>query len=413
MTRIQFWGDLAATGFGTVTADLGRELLNLGHDVRFVSQNEWAELPEPFASRTFQLGAEDLDPQRAAVAGMSSLAMLMDRIVAVMEGRAWSDGWAPEAAIILGDFVNVRLLVGADETTQAAFAKVPTFHYVPIEGVNLPPAWAGLWAILRPVAMTNFGAGEIAKIVGYTPPMVYHGVDTEQFRPATRERPIWRKGVAIRDKASAKRALGWPAEMKVILRTDRNMPRKRYAAMIRGLAPVLAQRPDTALVLHCLAHDEGGDLRDELSKYPEALRSRILLTDGGGQLSRDDLTVLYNAADLYVSTSAEGFGLTIAEAMACGTPAVGLNYSAVPEVIGSGGGLVRAAPYDNEYGFCWALPDERQLGEVVSTLLDNDLERVRRGRTAAEHVRKSFQWSRAAIQFSGLIREATVSEVAA
>ncbi len=34
MTRILFFGDLAATGFGTVTMDLGRALLDRGEDVR-------------------------------------------------------------------------------------------------------------------------------------------------------------------------------------------------------------------------------------------------------------------------------------------------------------------------------------------------------------------------------------------
>ena len=40
MTRVLFLGDLAGTGFGTVTRDLGRELLARGLDVRFMSLNE-------------------------------------------------------------------------------------------------------------------------------------------------------------------------------------------------------------------------------------------------------------------------------------------------------------------------------------------------------------------------------------
>jgi len=53
--RLLFFGDMAATGFGTVTMDLGRELLALGHDVRFVSQNDSGDLPEPFGSRTWKI----------------------------------------------------------------------------------------------------------------------------------------------------------------------------------------------------------------------------------------------------------------------------------------------------------------------------------------------------------------------
>ena len=57
MTRLLFAGDLAQTGFGTVTIDLGRALLGLGVDVRFLSLNETGVVPpEPFASRTALLG---------------------------------------------------------------------------------------------------------------------------------------------------------------------------------------------------------------------------------------------------------------------------------------------------------------------------------------------------------------------
>ncbi len=51
-SRILFFGDLAATGFGTVTQDLGRALIAKGIDVRFVSMNDTTGLGEPFASRT-------------------------------------------------------------------------------------------------------------------------------------------------------------------------------------------------------------------------------------------------------------------------------------------------------------------------------------------------------------------------
>ncbi len=58
MTRVLILGDSAGTGFGTVTANLGREMLALGEEVRFVSINEQpkGELTEPFAGRTAVIG---------------------------------------------------------------------------------------------------------------------------------------------------------------------------------------------------------------------------------------------------------------------------------------------------------------------------------------------------------------------
>lgn len=59
--------------------------------------------------------------------------------------------------------------------------------------------------------------------------------------------------------------------------------------------------------------------------------------------SDDQLLLLYNAASLLVLPSRyEGFGLTAIEAMACGTPAPGLEPSSLPEVVGEAG--VLAAP---------------------------------------------------------------------
>jgi glycosyltransferase involved in cell wall biosynthesis len=90
------------------------------------------------------------------------------------------------------------------------------------------------------------------------------------------------------------------------------------------------------------------------------VQARVLVPDlwsTVGFVPRSVLVALYNAADLYVSVSAEGFGLTIAEAEACGVATVALDYSAVPEVVGPCGTLVPVDRiYDNEYAHHWALP---------------------------------------------------------
>ena len=64
-----------------------------------------------------------------------------------------------------------------------------------------------------------------------------------------------------------------------------------------------------------------------------------------GYIPEEDLTSLYNGADLFVFPSLyEGFGLPVLEAMACGTPVVTSNTSSLPEVAGEAALLVD--PYD-------------------------------------------------------------------
>ena len=54
-----------------------------------------------------------------------------------------------------------------------------------------------------------------------------------------------------------------------------------------------------------------------------------------GNPDKDTLVSIYNAADILLSPSLyEGFGLTIVEAMACGTPVITSNVSSLPEVTG-------------------------------------------------------------------------------
>lgn len=65
------------------------------------------------------------------------------------------------------------------------------------------------------------------------------------------------------------------------------------------------------------------------------------------QPDRDALIRFYNAADVLLAPSLyEGFGLTVLEAMACGTPTIVANASSLPEVVGDAGILVE--PLDVE-----------------------------------------------------------------
>jgi glycosyltransferase involved in cell wall biosynthesis len=417
--RVLFLGDLARTGFGTVTMDLGKAMLDAGEDVRFVSQNELPDLDEPFLSRTFSLQSLMATASMFGGAMPTSVeaAAFLPNIVSgqsgnyfMASGHAWGE-WKPEAIILLGDFVAVRLMASP---YIEAFRQVPTYHYVPIEGIDLPPRWSQTWQIIRPVAMSEFGADEIEHVMGYRPPVVYHGV-SEDFWPATPERPIVLKDPndpkllrKVTSKASAREFFGWNPRAKIVLRTDRHMPRKLYNALMRSMAPILMERDDTFLVLHVQVWDQGGDIADTASKFAQKVQDRIVVSNGGGEWDRAHLNALYNTADVYASCSAEGFGLTIAEAIACGIPAVGLQYSAVPEVIGPAGMVVPVATiYDNQYDHFWATPQELNLTASIRWLLEHPHRAQAIGALGPRHVRSRFSWTQAAERFGIILRGGT------
>lgn len=61
----------------------------------------------------------------------------------------------------------------------------------------------------------------------------------------------------------------------------------------------------------------------------------------GQAMSQKILNKLYNASDIFaLPTMGEGFGLIFQEAMATSLPCISTNYSAVPEVLGDGRGLL-------------------------------------------------------------------------
>ena len=81
---------------------------------------------------------------------------------------------------------------------------------------------------------------------------------------------------------------------------------------------------------------------DSETKFPENVIHIPYLN------STNDLAKIYTSAMVYVHLSVEDtFGKVIAEAMACGTPAVVFNSTAIPEIVGDGCGYV-AEPHNIE-----------------------------------------------------------------
>ncbi len=112
----------------------------------------------------------------------------------------------------------------------------------------------------------------------------------------------------------------------------------------------------------------------------EAPPAGVLLA---GELAAAELVDLYGAADLMVSPSTfEGFGLTFAEAMACGCPVVGVATSSVPEVVGRGGLLVERS-------------DPGLIAGAIERLASEPELRRELGRAALDQA-TGFSWDRAA-----------------
>lgn len=427
--RLLIFGHHSHTGFGVVTESLATRFLERGIDLRILAVNHRGEpVRGPLAGRVWP-------------ANMFGNAFGGDISTGAIDGSLWrrldgADDWKPDQVLVVSDMSG---FIGHMGKVTPAWLSLPVWHYCPIEGDNLPVSWRDIWnqpgrrnngevlgGAFRPVAMSRYGQRVIAEHIGRDVPLVYHGVDADTFRPVSATHPLPYKGKLLGSKEACKAVLGFDPRTKLVLRTDRHVPRKFYHTLFTAMSAVFAEDPDVVLLIHCRPQDEGGDLLEEVARLPREQWTRVKFTnahDTWQGLPTEELVVLMNAADLYVSTtSGEGFGLTLAESLACEVPVVSTGWAAEIEVVGPGGILVPplhdeygdVVRYHSTYGMDWAMPDPHGFVDPVLALLNKPSRRRELGRAGRRHVTSSFRWSDAADQFMALFDSASVpSEVAA
>ncbi len=131
-----------------------------------------------------------------------------------------------------------------------------------------------------------------------------------------------------------------PAGRRFVLVVGQFAPYKNHEVAVRAFALALQDRPEFDLILvQRMGKGTRGLLRlaDELG-----IGGRVRLLPAIG---REELVQLYSSAAALLHPSlCEGFGMPLAEAMACGCPVVASDVSAMPEV--TGGAALLANPRD-------------------------------------------------------------------
>jgi glycosyltransferase involved in cell wall biosynthesis len=215
------------------------------------------------------------------------------------------------------------------------------------------------------------GRSPIAKACGgvrVVPP----GIDTTVFKP--------------QDKNMCRQHLDLPADAFVIATggaslTDAN---KNVPWLFEQLSHLLDLRGIIVLVF-----GEGA------VPAPDGLNVRFT----GAVPGRRELAWLFGAADVFVSASLmETYGMTLVEAMACGTPVVAFRVGGIPEAAPEGQGAMLCAPQDGA-----------ALIEAIMRLRNSAQLREMLGATGSETVRVRNQLSSFAALFEGIYRECVLS----
>ena len=103
----------------------------------------------------------------------------------------------------------------------------------------------------------------------------------------------------------------------------------------------------------------------------------------GKYIPEEELPVLQSGATILVHPALyEGFGISLLQAMACGTPVVAADNSSLPEVVGDAGLLVDAE-------------NEQDISDKMKTLLENKQLRKRLADKGIERARQ-YSWDKSA-----------------
>jgi glycosyltransferase involved in cell wall biosynthesis len=173
------------------------------------------------------------------------------------------------------------------------------------------------------IAISASTRADLLELLGVAPDrvtVIYPGV-AERFRPLPAEEV----------KEFRTRELGG---RRYILHVGTLEPRKNIDLLIRAFAGAAeAAHPDLDLVL---AGARGWMYAPLFALVRElGLESRVHFLD---HVTASELPLWYNAADLFAYPSAyEGFGLPVAEAMACGVPTITSSSSSLIEVTAGAG----------------------------------------------------------------------------
>lgn len=232
--------------------------------------------------------------------------------------------------------------------------------------------------------------------------VVPEGVDPELFSPAER----------IADRGTR------PFRFLTIGKYEE---RKSYPILLDAFSAEFGNRNDAELVIkadYFLNHD----LKRQQLEVEVARRNLRNVSLVWGDWPRAKLRQAYHEADAFVlPTRAEGWGLPIIEALACGTPVLTTRYSGQSEYLAAIAGSFYEVGYtmtvirDDEFlkywpdvdalGGEWAEPDRRSLSNGLSEVFKNHPKWISDAQLASAVLRREFTWGQAAKKAISVLTE--------
>jgi glycosyltransferase involved in cell wall biosynthesis len=361
------------TGFGVVNRVAVETLLEAGHEL-IVLGGQDPEQREPLSERmTFVPTIENAGD----LLGWTQVPAVVEK-------------YQPDAVNIVGDAAMVTVWLLHDVVRHK-----PTVAYMPVEGAPLNPLWQRAFTEaenLRIITCSKFGQELLADNLIYAR-LAYHGVSSD-FAPISPEaREDWRQRAQWSDKF-------------VVMCVAQNVGRKQWPRLFEGIKLASKRVKNVVLYAHTVPfnnHWLGGHHLPLLAQQI-GVADRVMFPRGHTQhnaaigLSAESSTQpglvdLYGMADAFILPSqVEGFGLPLAEAMACGLPVATTDYAAQAEVVGKAGLLLPVSDWEWDKSHAqYANVAPGDIAEAIVKMANPEVRRVM-SRKSLDRA-QTFRWT--------------------
>jgi len=265
-------------------------------------------------------------------------------------------------------------------------------QYAPQDGHPPMPQWGNIYKMAdQMVAFSKYGQWVFKQWFGMDVPRIYHGVDTDVFKPTEKPKDLQDKFV--------------------VGSMNRNQPRKQPVRTMMAFAKFAKDKPDVLLHMQMDWNDEFGWPLQYFGELYGIMNKMIPPARVG--MPTSEVAKIYNMWDLNLNcTGGEGYNLCVNEGFACGVPSIGVPYTTYQELILDGepsprGSLAKIKDMHwqkmDVAAVMRSLVDVDDLANIMNKYY-YDREKIKiEGKNAREWVEKNCAWSKLQYQWKDLV----------
>lgn len=351
------------TGYGRIADQVGVRLAKRGLQIYAASYAYDGLLPASYEG-------QPLPYPVASLAGKPNWPELVAQLVTVIQ---------PDVVLSIQDFPYAQAIKAAPLIDWSKHAFIVL---TPVDGVPIYPEWLDVMkGADAGLTISEFGV-EAFRQAGIAVSLCRPGVDGNVFFKLPAEA-----------RARIRAALGVADDGFLVGTAAMNQGRKCISLMLKAFFEFAADKPNARYLLDMDPISPAGWNLPALCRQYGYDASKLIFRADAERAGVLQLKDRFNALDAHMVIShREGYGLPLAEAMACGVVSMALDYCSGTEICGEGRGiLIKETGYrvPGTWGGAEdAFPDLHDLAQKLQWLYDHPAER-------AALAERGMEWARA------------------